>query len=118
MAALILFGKAFQACNKSHTSAFVHRFFGTSMASNIKNDSKESVTAAPAFMMNQIVKPTEEKKPIQATLSSFMKYDFVVKNIQKIERTKKAAIKKAAKAKDVKEVKKDEKPKNVIILEQ
>ena len=125
MAALILFGKAFQACNKSHTSAFVHRFFGLSMASseaksnsNIKNDSKESVTAAPAFMMNQIVKPTEEKKPIQATLSSFMKYDFVVKNIQKIERTKKAAIKKAAKAKDVKEVKKDEKPKNVIILEQ
>jgi hypothetical protein len=125
MAALILFGKAFQACNKSHTSAFVHRFFGISMASsgassnsNIKNDSKESVTVAPAFMMNQIVKPTEEKKPIQATLSSFMKYDFVVKNIQKIERTKKAAIKKAAKAKDVKEVKKDEKPKNVIILEQ
>jgi len=117
MAALILFGKAFQACNKSHTSAFVHRFFGISGASSgsssIKNDSKESVIAAPAFMMNQVVKPTEEKKPVQATLSSFMKYDFVVKNIQKIERTKKAAIRKAAK-----EVKKDEKPKNVIILEQ
>ena len=121
MAALILFGKAFQACNKSYTSAFVSRFFGlsgaTSMASNIKNDSKESVTATtvPAFMMNQVVKP-EEKKPVQATLSSFMKYDFVVKNIQKIERTKKAAAKKAAK--EIKEVKKGEKPKNVIILEQ
>jgi hypothetical protein len=139
MAALILFGKAFQACNKSHTSAFVHRFFGISGAtfgisgatfglsgatfglseaksnSNIKNDSKESVTAktVPAFMMNQVVKSTEEKKPVQATLSSFMKYDFVVKNIQKIERTKKAAAKKAAKAKE-----ESEKPKNVIILEQ
>jgi hypothetical protein len=115
MAALILFGKAFQACNKSHTSAFVHRFFGPSSGTNIKNDSKETVTTAPAFMMNQIVKSTEEKKPVQATLSSFMKYEYIVKNIQTIERKKKAAVKKAAKEK---EVKKDEKPKNVIILEQ
>jgi hypothetical protein len=86
----------------------VHRFFGT----NIKNDSKESVTTAPAFMMNQVVKPTEEKKPVQATLSSFMKYEYIVKNIQTIERKKRAAVKKAAKAIV------DEKPKNVIILEQ
>jgi hypothetical protein len=130
MAAQILFGKAFQACNKHHTSAFVSRFFGKSGATfgSIKNDSKELVTATatatsvPAFMNHQIVKPTEDKKPVQATLSSFMKYDFVVKNIQTIERKKRAAAKKELKAKEepksVKVVKvvKDEKPKNEIIL--
>jgi hypothetical protein len=155
MAAQILFGKAFQACNKSHTSAFVSRFFGGSGAtfgpsiatfgpsiatfgpSSIKNDSKESVattvsaTLAPTFMLSQVV---NEKKPVQATLSSFMKYDFVVKNIQTIERKKRAAAKKELKAKEeskeeskedpkkvkaVKAVKavKDEKPKNEIILD-
>ena len=142
MAAQILFGKAFQACNKHHTSAFVSRFFGPSVATfgssvasnSIKNDSKESViaTTAPAFMNHQIVKASEEKKPIQATLSSFMKYEFVVKNIQTIERKKRAAAKKELKAKEepkavkavktvksVKSVKsvKDEKPKNEIILD-
>jgi hypothetical protein len=142
MAAQILFGKAFQACNKHHTSAFVSRFFGKSGATfgSIKNDSKELVattsttaattsttaaTTVPAFMISHIVKPTEEKRPIQATLSSFMKYDFVVKNIQTIERKKRAAAKKELKAKEepksvkaVKSVKalKDEKPKNEIIL--
>jgi hypothetical protein len=129
MAAQILFGKAFQACNKHHTSAFVSRFFGPSVASSsIKNDSKELVTATaatatatsvPAFMNHQIVKASEEKRPIQATLSSFMKYDFVVKNIQTIERKKRAAAKKELKAKEEpKSVKalKDEKPKNEIIL--
>ena len=133
MAAQILFGKAFQACNKSHTSAFVSRFFGKSVAtfgssvatfgssvasSSIKNDSKESViaktvAAVPAFMNHQIVKASEEKKPIQATLSSFMKYEYVVKNIQTIERKKKAAAKKEAKAKE----KVVEKPKNEIIVD-
>jgi hypothetical protein len=134
MAAQILFGKAFQACNKHHTSAFVSRFFGKSGATfgSIKNDSKELVATTsttaitvPAFMLSHIVKPTEEKKPVQATLSSFMKYDFVVKNIQTIERKKRAAAKKELKAKEepksvkaVKSVKalKDEKPKNEIIL--
>jgi len=130
MAAQILFAKAFQACNKHHTSAFVSRFFGPSVASSsIKNDSKELVaitataaTSVPAFMNHQIVKASEDKKPVQATLSSFMKYDFVVKNIQTIERKKRAAAKKELKAKEepksVKSVKalKDEKPKNEIIL--
>jgi hypothetical protein len=128
MAAQILFGKAFQACNKHHTSAFVSRFFGPS---GIKNDSKELVTATatvPAFMNHQIVKASEDKKPVQATLSSFMKYDFVVKNIQTLERKKRAAAKKELKAKEepksVKTTKAskatkttiDEKPKNEIIL--
>jgi hypothetical protein len=127
MAAQILFGKAFQACNKHHRSAFVSRFFGlseaksvaSSVTTSIKADSKESVTAntgtVPAFMNHQIVKPSEDKKPVQATLSSFMKYEFVVKTIQKIERTKKAAAKKEAKAKEQKAV---EKPKNEIIVDQ
>ena len=66
-------------------------------------------------MNHQIVKPSEDKKPVQATLSSFMKYEFVVKTIQKIERTKKAAAKKEAKAKEQKAV---EKPKNEIIVDQ
>jgi hypothetical protein len=126
MAAQILFGKAFQACNKHHRSAFVSRFFGlseaksvaSSVTTSIKADSKESVTntgTAPSFLNHQIVKPSEDKKPVQATLSSFMKYEFVVKTIQKIERTKKAAAKKEAKAKEQKAV---EKPKNEIIVDQ
>jgi hypothetical protein len=135
MAGQILFGKAFQACNKHHRSAFVSRFFGLSVAlseaksvsssisssvtSSIKADSKELVTAnttaIPSFMNHQIVKPSEEKKPVQATLSSFMKYEFVVKTIQKIERKKRAEVKKEAKAKEQKAV---EKPKNEIIVDQ
>jgi hypothetical protein len=132
MAAQILFGKAFQACNKHHRSAFVSRFFGLSEAksvassvsssmssSSIKADSKESVaantTVVPSFMNHHIVKPSEEKKPVQATLSSFMKYEFVVKTIQKIERKKRAEVKKEAKAKEQKAV---EKPKNEIIVDQ
>jgi hypothetical protein len=130
MAAQILFGKAFQACNKHHRSAFVSRFFGPSVASSvassvsssvttsIKADSKELVTAIPSFMNHQIVKPSEEKKPVQATLSSFMKYEFVVKTIQKIERKKRADVKKEAKAKEQKEQKAVEKPKNEIIVDQ
>jgi hypothetical protein len=130
MAAQILFGKAFQACNKHHRSAFVSRFFGPSVASSvassvsssvttsIKADSKELVTAIPSFMNHQIVKPSEDKKPVQATLSSFMKYEFVVKTIQKIERKKRADVKKEAKAKEQKEQKAVEKPKNEIIVDQ
>ena len=134
MAGQILFGKAFQACNKHHRSAFVSRFFGlseaksvalsvsssmsSSISTSIKADSKELVTntvTAPSFMNHQIVKPSEEKKPVQATLSSFMKYEFVVKTIQKIERKKRAEVKKEAKAKEQKAV---EKPKNEIIVDQ
>ena len=66
-------------------------------------------------MNHQIIKPSEEKKPVQATLSSFMKYEFVVKTIQKIERKKRAEVKKEAKAKEQKAV---EKPKNEIIVDQ
>ena len=122
MAGQILFGKAFQACNKHHRSAFVNRFFGLSEAksesSSIKTDSKELVSTstavtAPSFMNHQVIKASEEKKPVQATLSSFMKYEFVVKTIQKIERTKKATAKKEAKAKE----KVVEKPKNEIIVD-
>jgi hypothetical protein len=118
MAGQILFGKAFQACNKHHRSAFVNRFFGLSVASSIKTDSKELVSTstavtAPSFMNHQVIKVSEEKKPVQATLSSFMKYEFVVKTIQKIERTKKATAKKEAKAKE----KAVEKPKNEIIVD-
>jgi hypothetical protein len=122
MAGQILFGKAFQACNKHHRSAFVNRFFGLSEAksesSSIKTDSKELVSTstavtAPSFMNHQVIKASEEKKPVQATLSSFMKYEFVVKTIQKIERTKKAVAKKEAKAKE----KAVEKPKNEIIVD-
>jgi len=107
MAAHILFGKAFQACNKSHTTAFVSKFFGI----------KESATT-PSFMCLPIKESSsssstiQEKKPVQSTLSSFMKYEFVVKNMQKIERTKKAAAKKALKEKE----KEKETPKNEIIL--
>jgi hypothetical protein len=64
-------------------------------------------------MNHQVIKASEEKKPVQATLSSFMKYEFVVKTIQKIERTKKATAKKEAKAKE----KVVEKPKNEIIVD-
>ena len=106
MAAQILFGKAFQACNKSHTSAFVSRFFS---GASIKTNSIESVIGLNSDM---ITKSSGDKKPVQSSLSSFMKYEFVVKNIEKLERKKRAEVKKAKKEKAV-----DEKPKNEIIVE-
>ena len=70
-----------------------------------------------------------DAKPVQSSLSSFMKYEFVVKNIEKIERKKRAEVKKATEAKkgtEAKKAKKEEtdekpkrkeKPKNEIIIE-
>ena len=149
MAAQILFGKAFQACGKSHTSAFVNRFFGSSVASSsvasssvasssvasssvasatsIKSSSVESVIETGSEMNHLIIKG--DAKPVQSSLSSFMKYEFVVKNIEKIERKKRAEVKKATEAKkgtEAKKAKKEEtdekpkrkeKPKNEIIIE-
>ena len=78
-------------------------------------------------MNHHIVKG--DAKPVQSSLSSFMKYEFVVKNIEKIERKKRAEVKKATEAKkgtEAKKAKKEEtdekpkrkeKPKNEIIIE-
>ena len=82
----ILFAKAFQACGKHHTSAFVEKFFGssssagttgTTVLSNVKPGATVPVTMQKA------------KKTVQSTLSNFMIDQFLVKTIEKKQRAKK-----------------------------
>jgi hypothetical protein len=93
-AADLLFGKAFQACGKQHTSAFVQKFFGSS------HHSSESLKLSPGTTSKDMQKPLPPiKKTVQATLSNFMMDQFLVKTIEK-KQTKKRNEAKAASLKN------------------
>jgi hypothetical protein len=81
MAGEILFAKAFQACGKHHTSAFVEKFFGSSAVQPVVSNVKP-VATVPVTMQ-------KAKKTTQSTLSNFMVDQFLVKTIEKKQRLKK-----------------------------
>ena len=83
-AADLLFGKAFQACGKQHTSAFVEKFFGSSGGHPASSESLKLSTVSTGKEMQK----TNVKKTVQATLSNFMMDQFLVKTIEK-KQTKK-----------------------------
>jgi hypothetical protein len=108
-AAIILFDKALKACGNHHKGAFIEKFFGTVAAEAVTtatNSIKESKTntITRSRTMN---KTPPQSKPVQSTLNSFMLDGFLVKTIEKKERAKRAAIKKATVASEV--------PKNEIV---
>ena len=84
-AADLLFGKAFQACGKQHTSAFVTKFFGSNSA---QQSSTEDLKQSPVSTGKSMQKTQPVKKTVQATLSNFMMDQFLVKTIEK-KQTKK-----------------------------
>jgi hypothetical protein len=103
-AATILFDKALKACGNHHKGAFIEKFFGSVAADSIK-ESKTNTVTRPRTMN----KTPSQSKPVQSTLNSFMLDGFLVKTIEKKERAKRAAIKKASVASEV--------PKNEIVIQ-
>jgi hypothetical protein len=93
-AATILFDKALKACGNHHKGAFIEKFFG-SVAANAKDSIKESKTNT-VTRPRTMNKTPSQSKPVQSTLNSFMLDGFLVKTIEKKERAKRAAIKKAS----------------------
>jgi hypothetical protein len=101
-AAAILFDRALKACGIHHKGAFIEKFFGSVGSDSIKESKTTMVTRSRT--MN---KTPPQSKPVQSTLNSFMLDGFLVKTIEKKERAKRAAIKKASVASEV--------PKNEIV---
>jgi len=93
-AAAILFDRALKACGIHHKGAFIEKFFGTEATTNSIKESKTTMVTRSRTMN----KTPPQSKPVQSTLNSFMLDGFLVKTIEKKERAKRAAIKKAADA--------------------
>jgi len=89
----LLFGKAFQACGKQHTSAFVEKFFGSNGSSH--HASSEGLKLSPISTGKEMQKTQPVKKTVQATLSNFMMDQFLVKTIEKKQAKKRTAAKAA-----------------------
>jgi hypothetical protein len=99
----LLFGKAFQACGKQHTSAFVEKFFGLNggfshHSSGLNSASSEGLKLSPVSTGKEMQKSQPAKKTVQATLSNFMMDQFLVKTIEKKQAKKRTAAKAAATA--------------------
>jgi hypothetical protein len=93
-AADLLFGKAFQACGKQHTSAFVEKFFGLNGSSH--HSTSEGLKLSTVSTGKEMQKTQPAKKTVQATLSNFMMDQFLVKTIEKKQAKKRTAAKAAA----------------------
>ena len=93
-AADLLFGKAFQACGKQHTSAFVEKFFGLHSAMQSAS-SDEGLKQSPLSTGKEMQKTQPIKKTVQATLSNFMMDQFLVKTIEKKQNKKRKEAKDA-----------------------
>jgi DNA polymerase delta subunit 1 len=95
-AADLLFGKAFQACGKQHTSAFVEKFFGLHGGfSHNASASSDSLKLSPLSTGKEMQKTQPIKKTVQATLSNFMMDQFLVKTIEKKQNKKRKDAKDA-----------------------
>jgi len=103
-AATILFDKALKACSNHHKGAFVTKFFGSTTANAVvaKSVGSEATNSIKESKTNTVTRPRTmnktppQSKPVQSTLNSFMLDGFLVKTIEKKERAKRAAIKKAS----------------------
>lgn len=105
-AADLLFGKAFQACGKQHTSAFVEKFFGlnggfthhSSGLNGLNHHASEGLKQSPVSTAKEMQKTQPIKKTVQATLSNFMMDQFLVKTIEKKQNKKRKEAKEAKEA--------------------